>query len=77
MAQPTDLMTRAQDVPTVRPGFGEPIEKGGVTVVPAARFTSGAGASSGNGTPDGGGGPADGLKASSTARHLSSTSDQA
>ena len=49
MTKPTDLMTRAQDVPTVRPRFGEPIEREGVPVVPAARFTSGAGASSGNG----------------------------
>jgi uncharacterized spore protein YtfJ len=60
MTKATDLVTRAQDVLTVRRVFGEPIERNGVTVLPVVRFAAGGGAGSDDGGPDGDGGPARG-----------------
>lgn len=56
MTKATDLVTRAQDVLTVRRVFGEPIERNGVMIVPVVRFAAGGGAGSGEGGPgrDGG-----------------------
>ena len=54
MTKATDLVTKAQDVLTVRRVFGEPIERNGVTVVPVVRFAAGGGAGSDDGGSDGG-----------------------
>lgn len=43
---------RAMDAVTVRKVYGEPIEKNGVTIIPAARVQGGAGGGSGQG-PEG------------------------
>ncbi len=43
------LMERAKDVMTVRRVYGEPIEKDGVTVIPAANVRGGGGGGSGEG----------------------------
>ncbi len=43
------LMERAKDVMTVRRVYGEPIEKDGVTVIPAANVRGGGGGGSGQG----------------------------
>ena len=53
MMSATDLVTRAQDVLTVRRVFGEPIERNGVTVIPVVRFAAGGGAGSDDGGADG------------------------
>ncbi|MBU6424205.1 MAG: sporulation protein [Chloroflexi bacterium] len=42
-------MERAKDVMTVRRVYGEPIEKDGVTVIPAANVRGGGGGGSGEG----------------------------
>jgi uncharacterized spore protein YtfJ len=60
-AQPIDVretIEQARDVMTVRRVYGEPYEKNGVTVIPAARVQGGAGGGSGEGpggTGSGGG----------------------
>jgi uncharacterized spore protein YtfJ len=59
------VIEEAKDAITVRRVFGEPYEKNGVTVIPAARVQGGAGGGSGEG-PDGtgrGGGSGFGLSA--------------
>lgn len=56
MTEATDLVTRTQDVLTVRRVFGEAIERNGVTVVPVVRFAAGGGAGSGDGGRNGSGG---------------------
>ncbi|MGH2577567.1 MAG: spore germination protein GerW family protein [Actinomycetota bacterium] len=47
-----DVITQARDTLTVKRVFGEPIEKNGVTVIPAARIQGGAGGGGGEG-PEG------------------------
>jgi uncharacterized spore protein YtfJ len=47
-----ETIERAKDAMTVRRVFGEPVEKNGVTVVPAARVQGGAGGGAGEG-PEG------------------------
>ena len=51
---PNDLIQQAQDALTVKRVFGEPYERDGVTVIPAASIRGGAGGGRGEGaTPDG------------------------
>ena len=51
---PNDLIQQAQDALTVKRVFGEPYEREGVTVIPAASIRGGAGGGRGEGaTPDG------------------------
>ena len=45
-----DVITQARDTLTVKRVFGEPYEKDGVTVIPAARVSGGAGGGSGEDT---------------------------
>ena len=45
-----DVITQARDTLTVKRVFGEPYEKDGVTVIPAARVQGGAGGGSGEDT---------------------------
>jgi uncharacterized spore protein YtfJ len=55
MGAQSDLMEtieRAKDTMTVRRVFGDPVEKDGVTIVPAARVQGGAGGGGGEG-PEG------------------------
>jgi uncharacterized spore protein YtfJ len=53
---PNELMQQARDALTVKRVFGEPYERGDVTVIPAASLRGGAGGGGGEGgTPDGGG----------------------
>jgi uncharacterized spore protein YtfJ len=53
---PNELMQQARDALTVKRVFGEPYERDGVTVIPAASIRGGAGGGRGEGgTPDGGG----------------------
>jgi uncharacterized spore protein YtfJ len=47
------LLTQARDTITVRRVYGEPIERDGVLVIPAARIGGGAGGGSGEGTKEG------------------------
>lgn len=54
-----EIISKTQDALTVKKVFGEPFEKNGITVIPAARVRGGAG---GGGGDTGGGGF--GLKAS-------------
>jgi uncharacterized spore protein YtfJ len=49
-----DIVQSAQDAMTVKRVFGEPYERDGVVVIPAATIAGGGGAGSGEGTsPDG------------------------
>jgi uncharacterized spore protein YtfJ len=50
-----DILTSARDAVTVRRVFGEPYERDGITVIPAAAVAGGAGGGSGQ-DPGGGGG---------------------
>jgi uncharacterized spore protein YtfJ len=53
---PNELMQQTRDALTVTRVFGEPYEREGVTVIPAASIRGGAGGGRGEGpTPDGGG----------------------
>ena len=55
MSTPTDVMKtveQAKDAMTVKRVFGDPFEKDGVTVIPAARVQGGAGGGGGEG-PEG------------------------
>ena len=47
-----DVITQAKDTLTVKRVFGEPYEKNGVTVIPAAKVQGGAGGGTGE-APDG------------------------
>jgi uncharacterized spore protein YtfJ len=49
-----DVMTQARDTLTVKRVFGDPYEKNGVTVIPAAKVQGGAGGGDGEG-PEGAG----------------------
>jgi uncharacterized spore protein YtfJ len=52
-----DLLTQVRESVTVKRVFGDPYEKNGVTVIPAATVTGGGGQGEGEGTgPDGTGG---------------------
>ena len=57
------FIERARDVLTVRRVFGDPIERDGVTVIPAAKVRGGGGGGSGSG-PNGEGGGGFGVSAS-------------
>ena len=46
---PSELMTQARDALTVKRVFGEPYERDGVTVIPAAVIRGGAGGGQGDG----------------------------
>ena len=59
------FIERARDVLTVRRVFGEPIERDGVTVIPAAKIRGGGGGGSGSG-PNGEGGGGGGFGVSAT-----------
>jgi uncharacterized spore protein YtfJ len=48
----SDVITQARDTLTVKRVFGEPYEKNGVTVIPAAKVQGGAGGGDGEG-PEG------------------------
>ena len=53
---PNEVMQQARDALTVKRVFGEPYERNGVAVIPAASVRGGAGGGSGEGTsPDGDG----------------------
>jgi uncharacterized spore protein YtfJ len=51
-----DVIAQARDTLTVKRVFGEPYEKDGVTVIPAARVQGGAGGGSGEDAQGSGGG---------------------
>ncbi len=57
------FIERARDVLTVRRVFGEPIERDGVTVIPAAKVRGGGGGGSGSGPNGEGGGGGFGMSA--------------
>lgn len=48
-----ELLAQAQDAMTVKRVFGEPYEKDGVTIIPVAKISGGAGGGSGEGEPQG------------------------
>jgi uncharacterized spore protein YtfJ len=48
--QVQDVITQVRDGLTVKRVFGEPYERDGVTIIPAARLKGGAGAGGGEGT---------------------------
>ena len=48
--QVQDVIAQARDALTVKRVFGEPYERDGVTIIPAARVGGGAGAGGGEGT---------------------------
>ncbi|HVR89338.1 MAG TPA: spore germination protein GerW family protein [Candidatus Limnocylindria bacterium] len=56
-----DLISRAQDTITVKRVYGEPIEKDGLTIIPAASLSGGGGG--GGGPADAGGGAGFGVRA--------------
>ncbi len=56
-----ETIERAKDTLTVKRVFGDPYEKGGVTVIPAARVQGGAGGGTGEGPEGKGGGTGSGF----------------
>jgi uncharacterized spore protein YtfJ len=58
--QQQDVIAQVRDALTVKRVFGEPYERDGVTIIPAARIRGGAGAGGGEGTQDGGTGSGSG-----------------
>jgi uncharacterized spore protein YtfJ len=50
--QVEDVLAQAHDTLTVKRVYGEPYERDGVTVIPAARIRGGAGGGRGEGTQD-------------------------
>src|SRR5688500_16985160 len=58
------FIERARDVLTVRRVFGDPIERDGVTVIPAAKVRGGGGGGTGSGPNGEGGGGGFGVSAS-------------
>lgn len=58
-----DILTQARDVVTVKRVFGEPYEKDGLTIIPAARIAGGAGGGSGDGAEGKGAGGGFGVSA--------------
>ena len=57
---PNELMQQARDALTVKRVFGEPYERGDVTVIPVAAIRGGAGGGRGEGGPPHGGGSGSG-----------------
>jgi uncharacterized spore protein YtfJ len=55
------MMEQARDMLTVRRVFGEPLEKDGITVIPAARVQGGGGGGGGQGPEGTGGGSGGGF----------------
>ena len=60
---PSELIKGARDALSVRRVFGEPVERDGVTIIPAARVQGGAGGGDGTGPEGGGKGSGFGLSA--------------
>jgi uncharacterized spore protein YtfJ len=58
--QEQDVIAQVRDALTVKRVFGEPYERDGVTIIPAARVRGGAGTGGGEGTQDGGTGSGSG-----------------
>jgi uncharacterized spore protein YtfJ len=56
MMKPMELVAEAKDAITVRRVFGEPIERNGLTVIPAAAVLGGAGRGGGQDVDGAGGG---------------------
>lgn len=54
-----EMVEKAKDLITVRQVFGDPIERNGITIIPAAKVVGGGGG--GGGTSDGGEGNGGGL----------------
>ncbi|HYU56977.1 MAG TPA: spore germination protein GerW family protein [Actinomycetota bacterium] len=50
-----DVVAQARDALSVKRVFGEPYERNGTTIIPAARIQGGAGGGGGEGPPSGGG----------------------
>jgi len=63
---PMTMIERARDVMTVRRVFGEPIERDGVTVIPAAKVRGGGGGGAGEGPEEQGKGWGGGFGVSAT-----------
>ncbi|HEX5165399.1 MAG TPA: spore germination protein GerW family protein [Thermomicrobiales bacterium] len=61
--QASEFIDSARDAMTVKRVFGEPFEKDGVTIIPAAKIGGGAGAGSGDGEDGAGSGGGFGLSA--------------
>jgi uncharacterized spore protein YtfJ len=61
--QVSEMIDSARDALNVRRVYGEPIEKDGVTIIPAARIGGGAGGGSGDGEEGSGSGGGFGLSA--------------
>jgi len=61
--QVPEMIDSARDALTVKRVFGEPIERDGVTIIPAARIGGGAGGGSGDSQDGSGGGGGFGLSA--------------
>ena len=59
-----EVLDRASDMVTVRRAYGDPIDRGDVTVIPVAAVSGGGGGGSGQG-PDGEGGTGGGFGLSS------------
>jgi uncharacterized spore protein YtfJ len=59
--QVQDVIAQARDTMTVKRVFGEPYEKDGVTIIPAARVQGGAGGGSGEDPQGRGGGSGSGF----------------
>lgn len=55
------IVDQARDTMTVKRVFGEPYEKNGLTVIPAARIMGGGGGGSGEGPPESGHGEGGGF----------------
>jgi uncharacterized spore protein YtfJ len=61
MSSVPEMVERAQDALTVKRVYGEPYEKDGVTIIPAAQITGGGGAGTGEGEQGKGSGGGYGL----------------
>jgi uncharacterized spore protein YtfJ len=61
--QVSEMIDSARDALNVRRVFGEPIEKDGITIIPAAKIGGGAGGGSGDGEEGSGSGGGFGLSA--------------
>ncbi|HEY3209084.1 MAG TPA: spore germination protein GerW family protein [Actinomycetota bacterium] len=56
MMKPMELVAQAKDAITVRRVFGDPVERNGITVIPAAAVQGGAGGGGGQDAQGSGGG---------------------
>ncbi len=68
--QVSEMIDSARDALTVKRVFGEPFEKDGVTIIPAARIGGGAGGGSGDGDDGSGSGGGFGLSASPAGAYI-------